>query len=67
RRNTPGYEFGREGAHNVDLPTSKTYIYERFEIPAITYELGDETDRTEIATTARVFAREMMTLLLEQE
>lgn len=67
RRNTPGYEFGREGAHNVDLPTSKTYIYERFEIPAITYELGDETDRTEIAATARVFAREMMTLLLEQE
>lgn len=67
RQNTPDYEFGREGAHNVDLPTSKTYIYERFNIPAITYELGDETDRTEIAQTARVFAREMMTLLLEQE
>ena len=61
------YVFDRQGAHNVDLPTSKTYIYERFDIPAITYELGDETDRVEIAVTARVFAQEMMTLLLEQE
>lgn len=61
------YTFDRQGAHNVDLPTSKTYIYERFDIPAITYELGDETDRVEIAQTARVFAQEMMTLLLEQE
>ena len=62
-----GYEFGRQGAHNVGLPTSKTYIFEEFGIPAITYELGDETDRTQIAQTARVFAQEMMTLLLEQE
>jgi len=61
------YPFDREGAHNVNLPTSKTYIYERFGIPAITYELGDETDRTVIAETAKVFAQEMMTLLLEQE
>lgn len=62
-----GYEFGRQGAHNVGLPTSKTYIFEEFGIPAITYELGDETDRTQIAQTARVFAQEMMLLLLEQE
>lgn len=61
------YPFDRQGAHNVDLPTSKTYIFERFGVPAITYELGDETDRTQIAETARVFAQEMMALLLEQE
>lgn len=61
------YSFNRQGGHNVDLPTSKTYIFERFGIPAITYELGDETDRTQIAQTARVFAQEMMALLLEQE
>ncbi|MCR9077966.1 MAG: M14 family metallopeptidase [Hyphomonadaceae bacterium] len=67
RSNVADYPFDREGAHNVDLPTSKTYIYERFGIPAITYELGDETDRTVIAQTAKIFAREMMTLLLEQE
>ena len=67
RAKLDGYAFDRQGAHNVDLPTSKTYIYERFDVPAITYELGDETDRVEIAETARVFAQEMMTLLLEQE
>lgn len=67
RRNVSDYPFGREGAHNVDLPTSKTYIFERFGIPAITYELGDETERTVIAETAKVFAQEMMTLLLERE
>lgn len=67
RAKLPNYTFDRQGAHNVDLPTSKTYIFETFGIPAITYELGDETDRTEIAETARIFAQEMMTLLLEQE
>jgi hypothetical protein len=67
RAKLPAYVFDRQGAHNVDLPTSKTYIFEAFDIPAITYELGDETDRTEIAETARIFAQEMMTLLLERE
>ena len=67
RAKLPGYEFNRQGSHNVDLPTSKTFIFETFGIPAITYELGDETDRTEIAETARIFAQEMMLLLLEQE
>jgi murein tripeptide amidase MpaA len=67
RAKLPSYAFDRQGAHNVDLPTSKTFIFEAFGIPAITYELGDETDRTEIAETARIFAQEMMLLLLEQE
>lgn len=67
RAKLPNYAFDRQGAHNVDLPTSKTFIFEAFGVPAITYELGDETDRTEIAETARIFAQEMMTLLLERE
>ncbi|MEM7638047.1 MAG: M14 family metallopeptidase [Pseudomonadota bacterium] len=67
RAKLPKYVFDRQGSHNVGLPTSKTFIFEVFGIPAITYELGDETDRTEIAMTARIFAQEMMTLLLEQE
>ena len=67
RTKLPDYAFDRQGAHNVDLPTSKTFIFEAFGIPAITYELGDETDRTEIAETARIFAQEMMMLLLERE
>ena len=67
RSRVADYPFDRQGAHNVDLPTSKTYIFDRFDIPAITYELGDETDRTLIDDTAKIFAQEMMALLLEQE
>jgi len=60
------YEFGREARHNIKSATSKNYVYKRFHIPAITYELGDETDRTQIYESAVVFAEEMMKILLEQ-
>ena len=63
----PEYDFERAERHNTDLPTSKNYMHARFDIPAITYELGDETDRAQIALSGRVFAEEMMTLLLEHE
>ncbi|MEL7043302.1 MAG: M14 family metallopeptidase [Pseudomonadota bacterium] len=63
----PEYEFLRQGSHNLALPTSKTYIHETYGIPAITYEVGDETDRAEARETARVLAQEMMRLLLEHE
>ncbi len=58
------YEFTREPGHNAELPTSKTYAYERFGIPAMTYEVGDETNRTALADAARVFAEEVMKELL---
>ncbi|MEM9180144.1 MAG: M14 family metallopeptidase [Pseudomonadota bacterium] len=63
----PQYVFERQGSHNLALPTSKTYIFETYGIPAITYEVGDETDRAEAIETARVLAQEMMLLLLEHE
>ncbi|MEL6415249.1 MAG: M14 family metallopeptidase [Pseudomonadota bacterium] len=63
----PEYDFLRQGSHNLALPTSKTYIHETYGIPAITYEVGDETDRTEARETARVLAQEMMHLMLEHE
>lgn len=63
----PEYDFLRQGSHNLALPTSKTYIHETYGIPAITYEVGDETDRTEARETARVLAQEMMRLMLEYE
>ena len=63
----PEYGFERQGSHNLALPTSKTYIFETYGIPAITYEVGDETDRAEAIETARVLAQEMMRLMLEYE
>lgn len=61
----PDYDFVRAGDHNADLPTSKTYMFDRFGIPAITYEIGDETDRALIQRSAKVFAQEMMKRILE--
>ena len=67
RARLPDYMFERAERHNTDLPTSKNYIHGRFDIPAITYELGDETDRGLIERSAVVFAEEMMKLLLANE
>lgn len=67
RARLPDYEFERAERHNTDLPTSKNYMHSRFNIPAITYELGDHTERELIKRSAEVFAQEMMRLLLEEE
>ncbi len=63
----PNYEVERAERHNSDLATSKNYINTRYDIPAITYELGDETERNLINLSAQTFAEEMMKLLLTHE
>ena len=50
------YEFSHESRHNTGLPTGKGYMFTRYSIPAITYEVGDETDRAQIRASARTFA-----------
>lgn len=59
------YPFERAPRPVTELPTSKNYVYTTFGVPAITYEVGDETDRNSIKQAAVVFAEEMMRLLLE--
>lgn len=61
------YAFTREARHNSGAPTSKNYMYDRYGIAAITYEVGDETPRNAIDLSATVFAEEMMRLLLLHE
>lgn len=61
------YKFTREQSPNSDKPVSKNYMYSTYGIPAITYEVGDNTDRKSIAIAAEVFAEEMMRTLLLQE
>lgn len=61
------YKFTREQSPNSGKPVSKNYMYATFGIPAITYEVGDNTDRKSIAIAAEVFAQEMMKTLLAQE
>ncbi len=64
RARLPDFEFDHEPRPVSDLPTTKNYFYTRFGIPSITVETGDETNRAAIERSARVFAEEMMTLML---
>jgi cytosolic carboxypeptidase protein 6 len=66
QRKLPGFKINRDAAHNPGLPTSKTYVYTTFGIPAITFELGDNTDRRFIRVYATIAAEEMMSLLLTE-
>ena len=64
-RRLPDFEFRQEKNENSGQANTKNYFYTRYGIPAITYELGDETDRSMITSSSQVFAEEMMRLLLE--
>jgi len=61
------YEFTREPRANSGRPISKNYMYDRFGISSITFEVGDSTNREAIDISAKVFAEEMMKLLLKHE
>lgn len=61
------YKFTREQSPNSGKPVSKNYMYMTYGIPAITYEVGDNTDRKSIAIAADIFAEEMMKTLMGQK
>ncbi|MEE9272089.1 MAG: M14 family zinc carboxypeptidase [Robiginitomaculum sp.] len=61
------YKFTREQNPNSGKPVSKNYMYMTYGIPAITFEVGDNTDRKSIAIAADIFAQEMMKTLLNPE
>ncbi len=67
RERLEGYEFEYAERETTELPTSKNYIHGRFGAPAITYELGDQTDRRLVRASAVVFAEEMMKTLLASD
>ncbi len=62
----PNYRVKREATNNPGLPTFKTYLSGAYSIPAITYEVGDNTDRQLITRVARTGARGMMRVLLNE-
>jgi len=61
----PDYHVNRKPGHQVGLPTAKTWVYEAYGVPSVTFELGDETPRELIATLAEQAARAMMETLLD--
>lgn len=59
-----GYPFTNERRGVSDQANAKNYMYRRYGIPSVTYEVGDEADRQAVRSAATVFARELMELLL---
>lgn len=54
------YDYTPEPRHNRGSPTSKNYMYARFGIPSITYEVGDRTQRDDIRDAAEKLALAMV-------
>jgi predicted deacylase len=60
------YDYVNQENPVESVGVAKNYMYNRYGIPSSTYEVGDETDRTAIREAAKVFAEELMQLMLAQ-
>lgn len=66
RLRLPDFPFRHVASTDFVQPNSKNYFYNTRGIPAITYEVGDETNREAISHAAIIFAEEMMRSMLER-
>lgn len=60
----PDYEFTNEKRPTSETANGKNYMYKRYGVPSLTYEVGDETGRYTADAAARVFAETFMRHLL---
>lgn len=65
RERRPTFSFKHDPRPRSGQANTKNFFFDRYRIPALTYEIGDEEDRASILDTTPVFAEEMMRLLLE--
>jgi len=63
----PDYPVNRKPGHQAGLPTAKTWVYETYGVPAVTFEIGDETPRGTSDRLATEAARALMETLLGEE
>ena len=59
------FEFKHDPRPPSGQGNAKNYFFKRYGIPSITYEIGDELDRSAIIEHTPVFAEEMMRTMLE--
>lgn len=64
RERLEDYAFSHEPRPASEAANGKQYMYRRYAVPSMTYEVGDETDRSSISSSAEVFAEELMRELL---
>lgn len=63
----PEHPVSRKPSHRAGLPTAKTWVYETYGVPAVTFEIGDETPRETSDRLATEAARALMETLLGEE
>ena len=61
------YKFAIKPTKNVNNGVAKNYFNSLYGIPAITFEVGDNTDRETIINSSKNLADSMMLLLLENK
>ena len=59
------YPFERSARLTSDQANGKNYMFKRYGVPSLTYEVGDETSSAAASAAAVVFAEEFMRLMLE--
>ncbi|WP_426369645.1 M14 family metallopeptidase [Pseudocolwellia sp. HL-MZ7] len=57
-------KFEHKQTHRPSSPTTKQYFYERYKIPAITFELGENSDFEDIKISSTIAAEKYMQQLL---
>jgi hypothetical protein len=62
RRHLPDYQLERD-PKNSGIPSARTYVYGKYGVPSITYEVGDDTDRTQIGKISSEAAAAMIETL----
>lgn len=60
------FEFKHDPRAPSGQANTKNYFFSRYNIPAITYEIGDEVSHDDIESSTPVFAEEMMQELLRR-
>jgi glutamate racemase len=61
----PDYTLKRSASASSNSPTSLSWMHRTFAVPAVTYEIGDNTDRARLRQIATGAAEATMTLLLQ--
>lgn len=59
------YEFSQEPRPFSNNGTARNYMYERYGVPSVTFEVADEENRQAALKAGGIFAEEMMRLLID--
>ena len=62
----PRFKINRDPGHNAQLPVSKAFAYEVYKAPAVTFEIGDQTDRAMIVRVGQHSALAFMETILTE-